>query len=60
MPDKTYLGDSVYVAKDRWIQGSIVLTTENRLRATNTIILEPEIIASLEEFLEALKTELQA
>ena len=46
--------------KDKWVQGSIVLTTENGFRATNTIILEPEIITSLEEFLKALKTELQA
>ena len=57
MPDKTYLGDSVYVDFPGY---GITLTTENGYGPTNTIFLEPEVIVSLEEFLAALKTELQA
>ena len=57
MPDKTYLGDSVYVDFSGY---GITLTTENGYGPTNTIFLEPEGIVSLEEFLKVLKAELQA
>jgi hypothetical protein len=40
----TYIGDGVYVARD---EGGIVLTTENGLRATNTIYLEWEVFELL-------------
>lgn len=43
---KEYLGDSVYAQVDPL--GRIVLTTENGLGPSNTIVLEPEV---LEEFL---------
>ncbi len=52
-PGKVYLGDGVYAAIDRW--GSVVLTTEDGMRATNTIVLEPEVIRELLTFLEAWK-----
>ena len=55
--EKTYLGDSVYVEEDLL---GIMLTTDNGFGASNTIILEPEVIVALEEFLKALKEELSA
>ena len=48
---KEYLGDSVYVEK----QGdNIVLTTDNGLGPTNTIILEPEVCIALVKYLERM------
>lgn len=46
--EKDYLGDGVYVERDAF--GNIVLTTENGYRTTNTIILEPETLAALLEW----------
>ncbi len=46
---KRYLGDGVYVDID---ERGIVLTTEDGIRATNTIVLEPEVIAALEQYLK--------
>jgi hypothetical protein len=43
--DKAYLGDGVYVANDEY--GDVVLTTENGIEATNTIVLEPEVCLQL-------------
>jgi hypothetical protein len=48
--NKEYLGDAVYAKMDR--SGCIVLTTENGIRATNTIILEPEVWAALVLFVK--------
>lgn len=42
---KEYLGDGVYVAPDAY--GGVVLTTENGLCATNTIVLEAEVLGAL-------------
>jgi hypothetical protein len=50
---KRYLGDAVYVERD---ERGIVLTTEDGIRATNTIVLEPEVIAALEEYLKELRS----
>jgi hypothetical protein len=47
---KTYLGDAVYL---EFIDGRAVLTTENGLRATNTIFLEPEVGFALMKELQA-------
>jgi hypothetical protein len=45
---KTYIGDSVYVFMDLAVPGSpIILTTENGFGPSNTIVLEPEVWASL-------------
>jgi hypothetical protein len=41
MGDKVYLGDSVYAQFDGF---GIILTTENGLGPTNTIVLEPEVL----------------
>lgn len=48
---KAYLGDSVYVEFDGY---GFVLTTENGYVATNSITLEPEVYASLVEFVRRL------
>lgn len=48
---KTYLGDAVYA--DKWGHG-VELTTSDGISDTNTIYLEPEVIASLVEYLEKL------
>lgn len=42
---KKYVGDGVYVEFDDY--GSLKVTTENGVEATNTIILEPETWAHL-------------
>jgi hypothetical protein len=47
-PMKTYIGDSVYVSIETPFASSpIVLTTENGFGPSNTIVLEPEVWASL-------------
>ena len=52
---KTYLGDSVY-AEDQ--MRGIVLTTENGLPTdpSNRIVLEPEILHALNEFVYKLRS----
>lgn len=47
--EKRYLGDSVYVEFDGY---DIVLTTEDGRRATNRIVMEPEVYAALLEFVK--------
>ena len=49
---KDYLGDSVYAEFDGH---GIVLTTENGLGASNTIVLEPEVLHALNNFVERIK-----
>jgi len=44
MPEKVYLGDSVYAAFDGF---NIVLTTETGLGSTNEIFLDPQVMAGL-------------
>ncbi len=46
--DKEYIGDGVYAKDDGY---HIILTTEDGYTATNTIILEPEVIESLISYL---------
>lgn len=48
-PDKRCLGDGVYIAFDGYM---VVLTTEDGVSATNTIYLEPAVVA---QFLAWLK-----
>jgi len=45
---KVYLGDAVYARVDEF--GAVILTTENGVRATNVITLEPEVMAALAAF----------
>ena len=48
---KSYLGDGVYVeVKD----GGVVLTTEDGIEATNTIVLEAEVLKELFDFFQRI------
>lgn len=49
---KAYLGDGVYVDYNGF---GIILTTENGIETTNTIFLEPEVIAALDRYRERLE-----
>lgn len=48
MNPKRYLGDSVYAEKREW--GDIILTTDNGEGASNSIVLEPEVLRALIAF----------
>lgn len=53
MANKRYIGDAVYV---EWSpSGELVMTTEDGIRATNTIILEPPVLKQLLEYVEERK-----
>lgn len=49
---KTYLGDGVYADIS---DGMIQLTTEDGVRVTNTIFLEPEVYQSLLNFVATIR-----
>lgn len=51
-PKKEYVGDAVYVDFDGW---NVVLTTEDGIRTTNVIYLEPELLTSLEAYFAKVK-----
>jgi hypothetical protein len=51
---KRYLGDGAYVAFDGY---SLILTAEDGIRATNTIVLEPSVYAELVRFVADLKSD---
>ena len=48
LTEKVYLGDAVYGSFDGYY---VVLTTENGIRATNTICLEPEVLIATRDYL---------
>jgi hypothetical protein len=50
---KMYLGDAVYAYFDGF---SIVLTTEDGVRATNTIVMEPDVVSALVTFVERIQS----
>jgi hypothetical protein len=50
---KRYLGDSVYADCDN---GYLILTTEDGIRATNTILLEAEVLGALQDYIEDLRS----
>ena len=52
MMTKRYLGDGCYAAFDGY---ALVLTTEDGLRVTNRIVLEPEVYNALTRYVEQLK-----
>lgn len=56
--NKTYLGDSVYAEFDGF---SIVLTTENGLPSdpSNRIVLDDSVIQALNNYVQALQTEME-
>lgn len=47
MKKKEYIGDGIYVEID---EKGIVLTTENGIRITNIIVLEPQVFQALIEY----------
>ncbi len=49
---KIYLGDAVYADHDGF---GLVLTTEDGIKATNRIVLEPQVYHALQEYVESLK-----
>jgi hypothetical protein len=49
--NKIYLGDGVYADYDGF---GVVLTTENGIRVTNTIVLEPDALAALNQYYERM------
>lgn len=51
---KTYLGDAVYADVNSY---GIILTTEDGIKATNTIYLEKSVIEALEKFIKMMKEE---
>ena len=56
---KDYLGDGVYA---KIVHSGILLTTENGLPGdpSNSIFLEPEVVAALLRYLERVKAEVLA
>ena len=48
---KEYLGDGVYVDVEN---GSLKLTTEDGISATNTIWLEPEVASALVDYIKQI------
>jgi len=48
---KAYLGDAVYVDFDGY---ALVLTTEDGIRETNRVVLEPQIYRALVAYVERL------
>ena len=50
---KVYLGDGVYADVDAL--GDLVLTTEDGIGATNVIVLEPEVLGALFEYVSGVK-----
>lgn len=54
MPNKSYLGDGVYVEQCAYTQ-MLLLTTENGIDVTNRIYLEPEVYEQLTKYMERRK-----
>jgi hypothetical protein len=52
MKDKQYIGDGVYAEFDNF--GDLVLTTEDGVLVTNRIVLEPETLSTLQQFLKTV------
>ena len=48
---EVYLGDGVYVKMDGHF---VVIYTHNGYHTTNSVFLEPEVLAALKKYLEAL------
>lgn len=50
---KEYLGDGAYVQP--WTGGGLLLTTEDGIRTTNSIVLEPEVLEALLDYITRQK-----
>lgn len=53
MKNKRYLGNGVYASQ---LELALVLTTENGVGRTNTIVLDPHVLSALFDYLQ-LKVE---
>lgn len=51
--NKAYLGDAVY-ARFEYDSGYLVLTTEDGISATNTIMLEVEVLQNLLDYIKTV------
>lgn len=49
--NKQYIGNGVYVEYDNY---EVILTTENGIKVTNTIVLEAEVLNNLNEYLKRM------
>jgi hypothetical protein len=49
---KEYIGDAVYVD---WDGHALLLTTEDGIRATNVIYLEPEVLDALGDYIRRMR-----
>lgn len=58
MSHKTYIGDAVYVEVDD-PTGGLILTTEDGIRATNTIVMEPAVLDNFEQWIAARRRAVQ-
>lgn len=52
---KEYLGDGVYAEVDPY--GCLLLTTEDGIRVTNMVVLEPETLFALEQYVVRCRAE---
>jgi len=55
--NKTYLGDAVYAEFNNRIPGDLILTTEDGIRATNTIYFEPSVLTALLYYVQEQRKE---
>lgn len=51
IPGKRYLGDGAYVEFDGY---AFVLTTEDGIRVTNTVVLELDVYLALADYVQAV------
>lgn len=51
--DKVYLGDGLYAEYDGW---QIKLYASNGVEATDTVYLEPSVLAAFERYVERLRS----
>ena len=51
-PRRIYLGDGVYAVHDGF---ALTLTTENGIRVTNEIVLEPEVVVALLAWIQVIR-----
>lgn len=53
MNEKKYLGDGVYA---EFVEGDLVLTTENGVSVTNQVVLDYWVMTQLESYIQEEKT----
>ncbi len=53
MDSKVYLGDGVYVDLTEWDE--ILLTTENGITATNSIVMDGSVLSNFEMYVGNLR-----